>query len=79
VSREIEQVTVGVTDATAFGTDGTAKVVIDWKSDVQPTPEAVDHYRAQVRKYLAMTGTNRGLIVFVTSGTVVPVDPPRAA
>ena len=78
-SGEIEQVTVGVTDATGFGADGTANVVIDWKSDVHPTPEAVDHYRAQVRNYLAMTGTNRGLIVFVTSGTLVPVDHPRAA
>ena len=33
------------------------------------------HYRAQVRNYLDMTGVQRGLIVLVTSGTVLPVTP----
>ena len=68
-----EQATAGITDATSFGPDGTPRVVIDWKSDVQPTPETIDHYRAQVRNYLDMTGTERGLIVLVTSGQVLPV------
>jgi ATP-dependent exoDNAse (exonuclease V) beta subunit len=68
-----EQATAGITDATSFGPDGTPRVVIDWKSDVQPTPETTDHYRAQVRNYLDMTGTERGLIVLVTSGQVLPV------
>ncbi len=40
------------------------------KSDVQPTPETIDHYRAQVRAYLDMTGAARGLIVLVTTGEI---------
>lgn len=68
-----EQATAGITDATSFSPDGTPRVVIDWKSDVQPTPETIDHYRAQVRNYLDMTGTERGLIVLVTTGQVLPV------
>jgi exodeoxyribonuclease-5 len=33
----------------------------------------IDHYRGQVRAYLDMTGTERGLIVLATTGVVVPV------
>jgi len=55
--------------------DGTASTIIDWKSDVKPTPETIAHYRAQVRNYLRTIGTQRGLIVFVTTGTVVEVTP----
>ena len=47
--------------------------MIDWKSDVDPTPETLDHYRAQVRAYLDITGAERGMVVFVTPGTTVPV------
>ena len=65
-----EQATVGITDATSFRPDGTPQVVIDWKSDVQPAPEMLDHYSAQVRNYLDMTGAERGLIVLVTTGEI---------
>ena len=71
----LEQATAGITDATSFGEDGKPKVVIDWKSDVQPSPETIEHYRAQVRNYLEMTDIERGLIVLVTSGLVLPVSP----
>jgi hypothetical protein len=46
---------------------------VDWKSDVAPTPRVIEHYRGQVRAYLEMTGVGRGLIVFATTGVVVPV------
>jgi hypothetical protein len=69
----VEQATAGITDATSFGPDGEPQLVIDWKSDVQPTPETIDHYRAQVRNYLDMTGTDRGLIVLVTTGEILAV------
>jgi ATP-dependent exoDNAse (exonuclease V) beta subunit len=69
----VEQATAGITDATSFGPDGEPQLVIDWKSDVQPTPETIDHYRAQVRNYLEMTGTERGLIVLVTTGKILAV------
>ena len=72
-----EEATAGIVDAIAFGPDGTPDVVIDWKSDVDPSPETLDHYRAQVRAYLDMTSTDRGLIVAVTFGTVHPVAHPQ--
>ena len=68
-----EQATFGIADATSFDGDSKPSVVIDWKSDVQPTAATIDHYRAQVRAYLDMTGTERGLIVMVTSGQTIEV------
>lgn len=77
---EVEQATAGIVDAIALGPDGAPQVVIDWKSDVQPTPETIDHYRSQVQSYLDMTGAARGLIVLVTSGEIFAVAPsPRTA
>ena len=55
-----EEATAGIVDAIAFGSDGAPQVVIDWKSDVDPSPETLEHYRAQVRAYLDMTGADRG-------------------
>lgn len=69
-----EFVTAGVADAIAFNADGTAQVVVDWKSDVNPSMDARSHYREQVGHYLAMTGARRGLIVFVTTGKVMEVS-----
>jgi len=54
-------------------------VVVDWKSDVDPAPEMLEHYRSQVRAYLDMTGAERGMIVFMTSGTTVSVARLRRA
>ena len=68
-----EEAAAGIVDAIAFGADGKPEVVIDWKSDVAPSPETVAHYRAQVHAYLEMTGAARGLVVFMTSGAVDPV------
>ena len=72
----VEIATAGMADATSYGEEGHPKVVVDWKSDVAPNPNVVDHYRDQVRDYLASTGAERGLIVFVTTGTVVNVEAP---
>ena len=63
-----EEATHGIVDAIAFDADGAPQVVIDWKSDVDPSPETLDHYRAQVRAYLDATGTKRGLVVCMTLG-----------
>jgi len=60
----------GVADALALDEDSNVEVVIDWKSDVEPTAEVVKLYREQVRDYLAATGGKSGLLVFVTSGRV---------
>jgi hypothetical protein len=51
-------------------------MIVDWKSDVRPDPKIVEHYREQVRSYLAATGAMTGLIVFATSGTMIPVSAP---
>ena len=73
LTEEHEKATAGIADAIAFGADGAPQVIVDWKSDVAPAPETLEHYRAQVRAYLDMTQAERGLIVLVTSGAVIPV------
>jgi exodeoxyribonuclease-5 len=60
----------GVADALALDAGKNVDIVIDWKSDVEPTAEVIDLYREQVRDYLAATGAKNGLLVFVTSGRV---------
>jgi hypothetical protein len=69
----VEQATVGIADATSFDNAGRPTVVVDWKSDVQPSPAMIDHYRAQVGAYLDMTSADRGMIVFMTSGESIAV------
>ena len=51
-----EEASAGIVDAIAFDAKGVPQVVIDWKSDVDSSPETLEHYRAQVRAYLDMTG-----------------------
>ena len=68
-----EEAVAGIADAIALDAQGRPRVVVDWKSDVDPSPETVKHYRAQVRAYLDMTGAERGLIVLTTSGRVVEI------
>lgn len=70
----MERVSTGIVDAISFNADGGAAMVVDWKSDVDPMPEAVAHYQRQVRSYLEITGTPRGLIVFATTGEVHEVS-----
>ena len=74
-----EQVTIGIADAIASDAQAAPRVVIDWKSDVDPSPETLRHYCDQVRAYLDVTGAERGLVVALTSGTVIPVMPASAA
>ena len=69
-----EEATAGIVDAIAFDADGTPQVVIDWKSDVDPSTDTLEHYRAQVRAYLDLTGAERGLIVAVTTGSIMRVS-----
>ena len=57
----------------------TPQTMIDWKSDVDPSPETLRHYCDQVCAYLDVTGAERGLIVALTSGTVTPVMPTSSA
>jgi ATP-dependent exoDNAse (exonuclease V) beta subunit len=74
-----EEATAGIADAIAFGEGGAPDVIVDWKSDVLPTSDVLEHYRIQVRAYLEMTGAKRGLIVLATSGIVIPVTCPASS
>ena len=65
----------GVADALALDEDKRIDVVVDWKSDIEPSAATVNVYREQVRDYLAVTGGNEGLIVFVTTGRIERVLP----
>lgn len=67
--------TAGIADALTVSNDHRPVMVVDWKSDVNPNAQTLDHYRAQVRAYLDMTGAERGLIVLMTRGTVIAVSP----
>jgi len=71
----VETATAGIADALTLTAEGRPAVVVDWKSDVSPAPGMLDLYRAQVRAYLDMTRAERGLIVLMTSGAVIPVLP----
>lgn len=71
----VETATAGIADALTIGEGGRPVVVVDWKSDVNPDAQTLDHYRAQVRAYLDMAGAERGLIVLMTRGTVIAVSP----
>ncbi len=42
---------------------------------MDPDAETLEHYRAQVRAYLDVTGAERGLIVLMTTGAVISVQP----
>jgi exodeoxyribonuclease-5 len=73
----VEIANAGIADAVTLTAEGRPAVVVDWKSDVAPAPDRLDYYRAQVRAYLDMTSAERGLIVLMTSGTVIPVPPTK--
>ena len=64
----------GVADAVAYQPAGAIDLVIDWKTDVNPTAQQVQLYREQLRDYLTATGAPEGLLVFVTSGQLVRVN-----
>ncbi|MFO7964884.1 MAG: UvrD-helicase domain-containing protein [Desulfobacterales bacterium] len=70
--RELS-LTAGIADAAAVDETGRITGVIDWKSDVNPSPKQVELYRTQVRDYMTATGADRGLILFLTTGRVVRV------
>ena len=72
----VDLAVTGIADAVGFGPDGTPEVIVDWKSDVAPSLAMLAHYRDQVGSYMGMTGATRGLIVLVTSGTVIEIVAP---
>jgi ATP-dependent exoDNAse (exonuclease V) beta subunit len=65
----------GIVDAITQGKEGKPEIVIDWKSDVAPSPETRQRHWAQVREYLEITGALQGLIVYMSTGEVREVLP----
>jgi ATP-dependent exoDNAse (exonuclease V) beta subunit len=65
----------GVADALAYLPLGIIDLVIDWKTDISPSVQQIDLYRVQMRDYLTATGASEGLLVFVTTGQLVRVQP----
>jgi exodeoxyribonuclease-5 len=63
----------GVADAIAYLPLGIIDLVVDWKTDVNPSAQQIEHYCEQLRDYLAATGAPEGLLVFVTTGKLVRV------
>jgi exodeoxyribonuclease-5 len=75
---EQERAIAGIVDAFSLDANGNPQLVIDWKSDVELTASALASYRAQIHAYLEAAGIKHGLLVFVTSGTVIPIERPGA-
>jgi CRISPR-associated exonuclease Cas4 len=65
----VQGLIVGRADAVARTEDGSL-VVFDWKSDVAPRETERSAYRQQLRQYLHVLGTQRGAIVYMTSGYI---------
>ena len=70
-----ESITAGVADAVAIEDDSSTSLVVDWKSDVEPTETTKGHYRGQLRSYLHAVGAPKGLLVFLTSGEIEAIFP----
>jgi ATP-dependent exoDNAse (exonuclease V) beta subunit len=72
-TAEGEVLVSGIADALALDGQGGIEAVIDWKSDVNPSSKAVDHYRKQINEYRQNTGAKRALLVFVTQANLISV------
>jgi hypothetical protein len=70
------RLTLGVADAVVRKANGTLSLIVDWKSDVDPAPGAIAHYRAQVETYVAACKAGGGIIVFLTTGRIERVGTP---
>jgi ATP-dependent exoDNAse (exonuclease V) beta subunit len=67
-TAEGEVLVSGIADAVAPDGQGGIEAVVDWKSDVNPSPEAIHHYRKQIDEYRRNTGAKR-----VTRGRIIEV------
>ncbi len=73
MAEDAEHAMTGIVDALTLTDKGKLSVIVDWKSDVAPDADTIDHYRTQVGAYLDMTGADRGLIVMMTTGHVIEI------
>jgi hypothetical protein len=59
----------GRIDAIAFSGER-ADVVVDWKSDIDPSEDDMHLHAGQLEDYLRVTGAARGALVYMTLGVV---------
>jgi ATP-dependent exoDNAse (exonuclease V) beta subunit len=59
----------GRIDAIAYE-NGEATVVVDWKSDVDPSETETRNHASQLEDYLRSTGAPRGALVYMTAGKI---------
>ena len=64
----------GRADAAAIQGDRIT-LIVDWKSDVNPTAATHGAHVAQLRDYLRVTNAQRGAVVYMTSAQVFWVEP----
>ena len=62
----------GRADAVFVDSDG-SRVIVDWKSDVAPSPAEIAFHIDQMTTYVEAIAARCALIVYVTTGTVVRV------
>jgi exodeoxyribonuclease-5 len=72
-NAEGEVLISGIADAIAPDGEGGVDVVIDWKSDVNPSTEAIDQYRKQISEYRRTIGSKQALLVFMTRSNIIEV------
>jgi ATP-dependent exoDNAse (exonuclease V) beta subunit len=76
--RELS-LTAGVADAVSIDDSGRIDTVIDWKSDIDPTPAQIRIYFRQMYDYLKATSALTGLIVFMSSGHIERIKIPAGS
>ena len=60
----------GRVDAFTLSDDGRVDIVVDWKSDVNPTESVVQQHSAQLLDYMTVLDAGRGALVYMTPGSV---------
>jgi len=71
--------TAGIADAVAIDGQGKVIYVLDWKSNVHPSPANIQHHAGQLRIYLNLLGASKGALIYLTTGQVVEVSAELAA
>ncbi len=74
-SQTSELLVAGRADAVVIGDGGSVISVLDWKSDVAPSPADRAHHAGQLSAYLAAIGAPRGAVVYMSLGETVWVHP----
>lgn len=72
--RPTQAALAGRIDAIAYD-DDRADIVVDWKSDIDPSDKDMRVHAGQLADYLRVTGASRGALVYMTPGIIRWVTP----